>query len=271
MQTTANLWDVLCRDLESQRSQLSAEQHHLAASKFRETAEQVFRPASPRLCDAIEIAGDVCQASGALDGALSNFQDSLKRNLANGYLGAAARVAAKIALLQDYRDQQDDARTHFRQALELYAASHDASQRCMLLSHLASLERRAGDVQAAVGHYQEALDCAVQMHSEVHPETALLCNNLGVAWTEAGDWVQAENSHMRALGIREKLFGAMHPDVAESLGNLAVVYHASGRWDKAEAFYQAALKTHAAFRKPGSPEIETVQANYDRLQKDRRG
>ncbi|MDX2081789.1 MAG: tetratricopeptide repeat protein [Terrimicrobiaceae bacterium] len=271
MQTTANLWDVLCRDLETQRTQLAAEQHHLAASKFRETAEQVFRPASPRLCDAIEIAGDVCQASGALDGALTNFQDALKRNLAHGYIGAAARVAAKLALLQDYRDDYAAARTYFVQALELYSASHDASQRCMLLNHLASLEKRSGDVPSAIRHFQEALDSAVQMHGEVHPETALLCNNLGVAWTEAGDWVQAENSHMRALGIREKLFGAMHPDVAESLGNLAVVYHASGRWDKAEAFYQAALKTHAAFRKPGCPEMETVQANYEKLQKDRRG
>ncbi len=269
MQTTANLWDVLCRDLEAQRSKLESGLHNQAAKKFREAAEQVFRPGSPRLCDAVEIAGDVCQAAGVFDEAVKDFEESLKKNLALGFLASAARVSAKLALLLDYLNECDRARTYYLQALDLYKTVHDASQRCMLLSHLASMEKRTGRIESALQHYNEALECAVGIYGEVHPEVALCCNNLGVALTDAGDLVRAENAHMRAMGIREQLFGSMHPEVAESMGNLAVVYHSGGNWAKAEAFYNAALKTHAAFQKPGAPEVESVRRNYEKLKKDR--
>jgi len=63
MQTTANLWDTLCRDLEAERSQTSHDQQSVAAQRFKETAAKMFQESSPRRCDSLEIAGDVCQAA----------------------------------------------------------------------------------------------------------------------------------------------------------------------------------------------------------------
>lgn len=265
MQTTANLWEVLCRDLEEQRSQPSREQHHVAAQKFKEAANQVFRKSSPRLSDALEIAGDVCQASGFFSDAVQDFKESLDHNLENGNLSAAARVAAKLALLLDHQGEEAGARRYYSQALELYEAAHDHSQHCMLASNLAGLEKRAGNFSACEKHYQQALDNAVRLHGEVHPSVALVCNNLAVAYTEAGDWVRAENLHMRALGIREQVFGAIHPEVAQSLANLGVVYHASSNFAKARSYYEAAMKTYLSFKKPDAPELHSLKANLEKL------
>jgi tetratricopeptide (TPR) repeat protein len=265
MQTTANLWEVLCKDLEAQRSQTSGETHRLAARKFKEAAQQVFRKGSPRLSDALEIAGDVCQAAGYFPDAVQDFKDSLAHNLENGNITAAARVAAKLALLSEVEGGEAAARKYYGQALELYEAAHDYSQHSMLASNLAGLEKRAGDFPACEKHYLQALENAVMLHGEVHPSVALVCNNLAVAYTEAGDWVRAENLHMRALGIREQLFGAMHPEVAQSLVNLAVVYHSSSNSAKARSYYEAAMKTYLAFRKPDAPELLAIKANLEKL------
>ena len=265
MQTTANLWEVLCKDLEAQRSHATGECHRLAAQKFKEAAQQVFRQSSPRLSDALEIAGDVCQAAGFFPDASQDFKGSLSHNLENGNITAAARVAAKLALVSEHQGEEAAARRYYGQALELYEAAHDYSQHCMLASNLAGLEKHSGNFPACERHYLQALETAVRLHGEIHPEVALVCNNLAIAYTEARDWVRAENLHMRALGIREQVFGAMHPEVAQSLANLAIVYHSSSNYEKARSYYKAALKTYLAFKKPDDPELASIKANLEKL------
>ena len=268
MQSTANLWEILCGELEARRQENSRENHRDAIKHFKETALQVFPPTSPRLCDALEISGDVHQASGYLQEAAEDFNDALTRNLEQHAVSAAARVAAKLALLQERLGQDAEAIRNYTLSLELYDAAHDHSQHCLLANNLAALEKRAGDFTACERHYKQALETTVQLHGEVHPEVALVCNNLGVAYNEAGDTVSAENLHMRALGIREQVFGAMHPEVAQSLGNLAVVYHTGGNRAKARAFYEAAIKTYESFKKPGAPEVASLRAGLEKLERN---
>ncbi len=265
MPTTANLWEELCRDLEADRKALTREKHHVAAKKFKETAAQVFRSGSRRHCDALEIAGDVCQATGYLNDAVADFEEAMALDEAAGNTAAAARVATKLGLLYDHQGDLDRARESYAKALDLFELLHDHGQHAMLLSNMAGLERRAGNFKAAEAHYLRALEVSAGLHGEIHPEVALVCNNLGVAYSEKEDWVRAENLHLRALGIREQAFGAMHPEVAQSLANLAVLHHSSGNLKKAERYYEAALKTYAATLKAGDPEIECVRSNLESL------
>jgi len=266
MQTTANLWDALCRDLEAERSQTSHEHHSEAAKHFRQTAERIFQETSPRRCDALEIAGDVCQSAGSMQEALLNFEEALSLSLKMGKIPSAARIAAKIALLQDHLGDGEAAARHYARALQLYGDCHDHSQDILLASNLAGLEKRAGNFSACEAHYKSALETAVQTRGEIHPDVAVVCNNLGTAYADFGEWVQAEHMHMRALGIREQLYGAMHPDVAQSLANLAVVYHSSSNIEKARSYYHAAINTYLAFKKPDAPEILQVRANLESLE-----
>jgi len=219
------------------------------------------------VCDAVEMAGDVCQAAGNFPEALADFEGSLARNLSGGFTLSAARVATKSAFLLDGIGEPARARALYLQAIELYDAAHDHSQHGNLLNNLAALEKQAGDFPAAEKHYLRAIELATSLHGEVHPDVGLACNNLAVAYTEAGEWNKAENMHLRALGVREQIHGAMHPDVAQSLGNLASTYHLSGNFVKAKAYYAAALKTYAAFQKTDAPESAVILGNLAELHK----
>lgn len=269
MQTTANIWEVLCRDLESERQTAKAEQCHQIAQKFLESARQVLRADSPKLCDAIEIAGDIFQAAGQYPEAITSFAEAFSHAQSLGLTTPAARLAAKLALLQDHLGQTEAARTSYEQAIALYAELRDHSQHVMLLNQLGSLCKRHGDLPAAENHYEEAMEVANSVHGPNHPEVATAANNLGVTYTEMQDYERAENLHMQALAIREKSFGAMHPEVAQSMANLAVLFHSSGQLDKARGFYVGALDVFKRFRPSDDEEVQTVQANYDALLRHR--
>jgi len=113
VQTTANLWDQLCQELESNRSVLTVEKLRLAAKQFKETATQVFRNGSRRHCDALEIAGDVSQETGDFREAAGDFEEALSENLQAGHISAASRIATKLALLFDQQEDVENARKYY--------------------------------------------------------------------------------------------------------------------------------------------------------------
>lgn len=265
MQTTANLWEVLCRDLEEERRSARAEKYDEVARKFLETARQVLRPQSPRLCDATEIAGDIYQAAGRREEAARAFKEALDQSLPAGATASAARLAAKLALTYDQMGEASEARARYTQAIELYERLADHSEHAMLLNQLGALCKRTGDFPAAEQSYLRAMQVAVALHGDNHPEVATAANNLGVACIEAHDLIKAETYLMQALSIREKCYGALHPEVAQSMANLAVAYHSMGNVEKARAFYEGALKIYRRFRPANDPETRTVQHNYESL------
>ncbi len=265
MQTTANLWEVLCRDLETQRQSVKAGEYHDVAKNFLENARKVLRPDSPQLCDAIEIAGDICQAAGKHDDAIGNFEEALNKAVEIGAKPSAARLAAKVAMALDQRDETEKALKAYERALSLYEESNDRSQHTILLNQQGSLYRRSGDLETAAKCYERAMDVAVKYFGDRDPEVASAANNLGVLCIEAHDFVRAENLHMQALSIRETSYGALHPDVAQSMANLAVVYHSTGDLQKANGFYAGALATFKRFRPDSDPEVTTVRENHEAL------
>ncbi len=265
MQTTANLWEVLCRDLESQRQHATAEQYRDIARDFLASARQMLRSNSPRLCDAIEIAGDVCQAAGQMGEAALDFEEALRKSREFGVTQSSARLAAKLALVLDYLGELQRAREVYNESVDAYDQLHDHSQHSMLLNQLGALCKRQGDLVAAEQAYFRAMEVATRLHGPNHPEVGIAANNLAVAYGEAREFVKAENLHMQALSIREKCYGAMHPDVAQSMANLAVVYHATKNFDKARVYYENALQIYRRFRKADDEEIQVVKANYEAL------
>lgn len=265
MQTTANLWEVLCRDLESQRQKVEGTEYREVAKNFLSSARKVLRADSPRLCDAVEIAGDICQAAGGHEDAATNFGEARDMAKRIGAKAAAARLSAKLALLYDHLDQRDKAVKAFEETLALYEDAHDRSQHAMLLNQLGSLQKRHGDLPGAIKTYQRAMDVSTTLYGDRDPETAAAANNLAVAYTEAGDFVKAENLHMQALSMRETAYGPMHPEVAQSMANLAVVYHSSGADQKAHGYYSGALDIYKRFRPDDDPEVATVKANHQAL------
>lgn len=269
MQPTVQLWETLCNDLESRKQSSPPGDYVRVATDFAVAAQQILRADSPKLVDAIEIAGDVCQSCGALAEARGFFQESLSIARTNDNRPSAARISAKLAMLADSLNDLTAARDLYRSAMDDFEKLGDHSLHSPLLNGYASVCRRLGDSMEAERAYSRAMELAARIHGETHPEVAIAANNLGVAFTDAGDLVRAENLHMQALAIREKCFGGMHPDVAQSLGNLAVVYHTSRDFDRAEGFYRAALDIYRRFRADDDPEVAAIRANAEILSSQR--
>lgn len=265
MQTTANLWEVLCRDLETERRAATADQYYEIAARFVQSARQVLRAGSPKLCDAIEIAGDICQGAGRWHDAVLYFEEALAKAKDTELDAPAVRLAVKLGTAFEQTGDPAKGRACYEEALGRCEKLSDTSQQGLILSRLGGLCRREGDLDAAKKYYRQALDLAMRRHGETHTEVANAANNLGVVYTELNDPGKAEGYHMRALAIREKCFGAVHPDVALSMANLGATYHTMGDFARARAYYEGALKTYERFLPPDDPGLKTVKANYAAL------
>lgn len=263
MQNTASLWQILCHDLEERQVKDSAEEHSAAARRFEDAAKHVFQKHPSRLRDALEIAGDIHQASGATDEAARCFVE------AAAVQGIAtpqeARLATKLAILSEKLGKLEDARKWYAAAIKAHDRQKDHAELPTLLNNLAALHRACGDFPAAEKAYLRALGEAVAMRGADDPEVALIADNLGVAYADHGDFSKAEDQHLRALQIREKIYGAQNPDVGQSLANLAMVYHARGLSAKAERFYHSALETLSHFYPAGDARLERIRESYENL------
>ncbi len=265
MQSTANLWEQLCRDLEARRSAEGAEQRGAAARSFEDAAKQVFAANSPRLQDALEITGDIHQANGTTEDAMRCFGEALRMARGIKSYEAVARIATKLAMISE---GVVDAKTTVRfyvLAIEAMELAHTRSQLPTMLNNLASLHKRTGDLEACKRTYRRALREAEGVHGPNHPESALIANNFGVALTEIGQHDAAEDYLLRSLGIRERSYGGRHPEVAQSMANLAAVYAGRKLYPQAENYYRAAMDTLSSFRGPEDPEMVAIRRDYENL------
>lgn len=267
MQNTADLWEVLCRDFQKDRSRLSQAQHLDAAEQFLESARQVLRPDSNRLSDAYEIAADLCRAAGGEQTAIRYYQEAFRLSAPDVAPEAAARLAGKLAILHEEAGGIPQALALFEQAINYFEQAGDHRQQPALLSHCAALERSLGDRGKARQHYEEAIRIATQLHGEANAEVAGLLSNFGVALCEWKDFAEAEICHLRALQIYESAYGSTHPDVGQSMGNLAVLYHVKKDHARAIRFYRAAVEILSRTREPNDPDLQTLRVNLEAIQK----
>jgi predicted negative regulator of RcsB-dependent stress response len=188
-----------------------------------------------------EIDGDAALSAGDTPQARRCWLAALERLRALGQPRDAARVASKLAALEEQSGEVDAACMHYAQAADFYKLAGNAHRVPMCLNNLAMLRKSAGDLEAAAATLTRALEEASRCHGPSNAETALIATNLGAVLCECGDLSGAEQRHLQALGIREMLFGATHPEVGLSLGHLGVIWQMQGDDAKARSFYSAAL------------------------------
>ena len=102
---------------------------------------------------------------------------------------------------------------------------------------LHQMQNHSGAIQS----FQRALDVAIGLFGEEHPDTAECYNFLGVTKNALGNFSSALQSHQRALEIRIKLFGEEHRDTAKSYFSIGVTQHALGNFSSALQSHQRAL------------------------------
>jgi len=264
---TANLWDILCKDLESRRSALAAKEHVDVAAAFVDSARKVLRPNSPRLADAYEIAGDLCDAAGSTEASARYYRRAFDLCVANTWSASGGRAAAKLAFAYEEMKRYREAAASLQNALGCFDADQDHSQHVALLTRLAGIRHAQGDRVAAADAFEQALEFATNMHGKGHSRVADVLNNYAVAMTEIGELEQAETLNLAALSIRESSFGPNHPEVGQSMGNLAVIYHLRGDTERASNYYSAALAIYEQCGETGEAH-SVLRDNFQRLQND---
>ncbi|HWA44900.1 MAG TPA: tetratricopeptide repeat protein [Hypericibacter adhaerens] len=120
--------------------------------------------------------------------------------------------------------QDAEAIAAYETALSHLAAA-PASERAGLLRRLGTLQRRAGQVDAAIRSWRESL--------ALLPDQSAIAFNLGNALKDEGRSEDAEAAYRRALAIE--------PGFTRARINLGAVLHAARRLEDAEAVFREAL------------------------------
>ncbi|MBJ7326740.1 MAG: tetratricopeptide repeat protein [Chthoniobacterales bacterium] len=212
-----------------------------------------------------ELAGDSASQRGDSTEALSCWREALEILEERNSCAAAARVACKMAALEESSGHLEAACAHYTQAADWCRLAGEVHRVPMYLNNLAMLRKIAGELEEAAGIFRRALDEAAQCHGEMHAETALIAGNLGAVLCESDDLLGAEQMHMQSLHIREHLYGPAHPDVGLVLGHLGVVHQMRGDADKAQRHYEAALTILDEFPGLHEAERQVLRANLEEL------
>ena len=117
-----------------------------------------------------------------------------------------------------------------------------------LLHEATRLERRAGNLKAAISYYQRLLALSA------HDAGAL--NGLGLAGYDSGDWQQAEHYYQQALHVL--------PDYAACLNNYAILLHKQFRHQEAISCYQRVLARDPSYREAAYG-LSTLYAHIGQL------
>ncbi|MFV0416236.1 MAG: tetratricopeptide repeat protein [Chthoniobacterales bacterium] len=265
--TTVNLWDTLCSELASRREQAEISEHAGVAQAFVDSAESLLRADTPRLADAYEIAGDLCEAASIDEQAVEYYRKAYDLSSLHKWFTSASRVAAKRGFVLEGLGKNESAARSLQKALTAFDDAEDHSQHVAILTRLAAIYRKSGEMDRAVSAFERAIQVAARMHGREHPHVADVMNNFAVAQTQIGDLDLAENLNLSALAIRESSFGPNHPEVAQSMGNLAVIYHLRGNTTQASNYYQGALAICEYCGDKGDNFI-LIKNNYERLKSD---
>src|SRR5690606_14000884 len=162
----------------------------------------------------------------------------LLERLAEGVTGAGSDVRAMalhdLAQISFRENRTDDAWSLLHEAQAFWQAEPRRYGSELLESRLlqSQLERSNGDVELALRTLEEALPLRIEMSGETHRETAVLVNNLGIAYFQAGRLEDAVRQFQRAHELWRLLGQDRSADALDTLNNWAA---AEARLDRPEA------------------------------------
>ena len=139
-----------------------------------------------------------------------------------------------LAQISFRENRTDDAWSLLHEAQAFWQAEPRRYGSELLESRLlqSQLERSNGDVELALRTLEEALPLRIEMSGEIRRETAVLVNNLGIAYFQAGRLEDADRQFQRAHELWRLLGQDRSADALNTLNNWAA---AEARLDRPEA------------------------------------
>ena len=177
---------------------------------------------------ALAVAED---ALGDMAGSEARLREvlALQRRIYPAKHDAVANGLRNLGLAMARRGAVEEAITMYDEALSIQreVLGADALEVALTEEAIGSLHAGQRRVDAAIGHYQRAIDICTR--AALRNESCLrMRNNLGMAYYRMGRHADARREMEDALAGRRAMFGDDHPSVAFSLSTLSNVMAASG-------------------------------------------
>lgn len=160
-------------------------------------------------------------------------------------VGADVRAMALHDLAQiNFREgRPGEAADLLAQAQAFWTAEPERYHSELLDSRLlqSQLERTRGDMALALQTLEDALPLRIELSGPEHRETAVLVNNLGIAYFEAGQLEDAASQFQRAHGLWRALGQDRSADALNTLNNWAAAEARLSRPEQAVELMEEAL------------------------------
>lgn len=239
-----------------------------AATAAIEKAQQALSPdlkSIEEFADTLELRGELYRALGRYEEAHDDYKQALEQlEERPDRMMQVGRLCADQGAVYDAMGNDAKAAEYWQKALTIFEEVEPPAllDVAAMSNNLAYLKKRAGDIEAAEGHFLRALEI---LHAELgpdHEETAIVSNNLGALYLAAGYYEQAREMHMIALESRRQNFGEDHPDTAQSHNNLALALLHTGDRAWARRHFEKALHAFEVLGDEYYHDLEAVASNY---------
>lgn len=202
------------------------------------------------MVDVESLLDDAAASIGASPPELPETEAAFRELLGTGYVSLLSLEKAKSQLSRVLEVRRDEEPSD-----ELAETMHE----------LARAHFWAGEYDAALPLYTEALAIRRALHPGDHPRTAFGLTHLAATKLRLGDARNAGRLYEEALAMRRRLLGDQHPDVAASLNNIGNFRAEIGDLAGAERALRASLEMISRLKPGESLEVSHATNNLARV------
>jgi len=176
------------------------------------------------------VLGSVEWKRSNFEEAKTHFKSALETFRDTDIKYSEAGVLNKLGEIYRLTGEIEKAENYYRQSLQIKRDYDYREGIITSLNGLGQIARAKGDVDKAKGYYQRCFELSEEIGHRDIKATVL--NNLGLIHRLSGDFDLAESYHEQSLELRESI--GDREGIAESIGNLGTVALGKGQLDKAE-------------------------------------
>jgi tetratricopeptide (TPR) repeat protein len=183
----------------------------------------------------LKVIGMVHAKKGDLDSAMKYFQEAmaLLRTIEIASAAIAGPSAATV-----------DSATNPQVILAVEAAEAVVRETtASVLTRIASIHLKKGDLDSAMSHYREAYNLTIRSRGTTnHPEVAGILHYIGGIYHKRADYDEAMSCYQEAIRIYHATLGPGNPTVAGTLVMVGSIHYKRRHLDSAMMFYREALR-----------------------------
>ena len=167
--------------------------------------------------------------------------------------------AYQIGIIKELKFELDSAAFYMAEAINLDEKNSE------YLSFYADILYRKSEFGKAINYLKKSLAIELETFGELHENTSVRYNNLGVVYYAKGDTNQAIKNLGSALEIDKKLFGDSTIHMARNYNNLAGILAGQKDFDGAITLYGASYFIIENYYNDNHPFLGTLYANLGSL------